>query len=54
MEMSGQLDTPTALPLEKSPQYPLDRRLGEPQSRFGRGVEEKRIFASARKRTPVV
>jgi hypothetical protein len=25
----------------KSPSYPLDRRLGVPQSRFGRGDEEK-------------
>jgi hypothetical protein len=25
----------------KSPWYPLDRRLGEPQSRSGRGGEEK-------------
>jgi hypothetical protein len=26
---------------EKNPWYPLDRRLGEPQSRFGRGGEEE-------------
>jgi hypothetical protein len=28
-------------PQGKSPRYPLDRRLGEPQSRFGLDVEEK-------------
>jgi len=28
-------------PQGKNPQYPLVRRLGEPQSRSGRGVEEK-------------
>jgi hypothetical protein len=26
----------------KNPWYPLDRRLGEPQSRSGRGGEEKK------------
>jgi hypothetical protein len=41
MEVNGQLH---ALPLYhqgKSPWYPLDRRLGEPQSRSGGGGEEK-------------
>jgi hypothetical protein len=28
-------------PQRKSPQYPLDRRLGRPQNRFGRREEEK-------------
>jgi hypothetical protein len=28
-------------PQGKSPWYPLDRRLGGPQSRYGRGGEEK-------------
>jgi hypothetical protein len=35
--------SPKPLPLypqEKSPQYPLDRRLGGPQSRSGRGGEK--------------
>jgi hypothetical protein len=36
MEVSGQL-----YPQGKSGQYPLDRRLGGPQSRSGRGGEEK-------------
>jgi hypothetical protein len=41
MEVSGQLHSPAALPPEKETPYPLDRRLGEPQSRSGRGGEEK-------------
>jgi hypothetical protein len=36
MELSGQL-----YPQGKSPQYPLDRRLGGTQIRSGRGVEER-------------
>jgi hypothetical protein len=36
MEVSGQL-----YPQGKSPWYPLDWRLGRPQSRSGRGGEEK-------------
>jgi hypothetical protein len=43
MEVSGQLHAPTALLRVKSPRYPLDRRLGGPQSRSGRGSEEKKI-----------
>jgi hypothetical protein len=35
LEVSGQLHSPAALPPGKSPRYPLDRRLGGPQSRFG-------------------
>jgi hypothetical protein len=41
MEVSDQLHAPAALPQGKSPSYPLDRRLGGPQSRSGRGGEEK-------------
>jgi hypothetical protein len=40
MEVSGQLHAPAALPQGKSPWYPFDR-LGGPQSRSGRGGEEK-------------
>jgi hypothetical protein len=41
MEVSGQLHTPVALsPGKKNPWYRLDRRLGGPQSRSGRGGEE--------------
>jgi hypothetical protein len=39
--VSGQLHAPAALPPGKEPQYPLDRWLGGPQSRSGRGDEEK-------------
>jgi len=39
--VSGQLHAPAAYPQGKSPWYPLDRRLGGPQSRSGRGGEEK-------------
>jgi hypothetical protein len=41
MEVSGQLQAPAALTQGKSPWYPLARRLGGPQSRSGRGGEEK-------------
>jgi hypothetical protein len=41
MEGSGQLHTPAALPPGKRPRYPLERRLGGPQNRSGRRVEEK-------------
>jgi hypothetical protein len=38
---SGQLHAPAALLPEKSPQYPLDRRLDGPQSWFGHYGEEQ-------------
>jgi hypothetical protein len=41
MEASGQLHASAALLLGKSPRCTLDRRLGGPQSRSGRGGEEK-------------
>jgi hypothetical protein len=41
MEVSGQLHAPAALPQGKSPWYQLDRMPGGPQSRSGRGDEEK-------------
>jgi hypothetical protein len=37
MEVSGQLHVPAALPSGKEPRYPLDRRVGGPQSLSGRG-----------------
>jgi hypothetical protein len=43
MEVSGQLHVPATLFREKSPQYPLNMRLGGPQSRSGRGGEEKNL-----------
>jgi hypothetical protein len=42
MEVSGQIHAPAAFPQGKSSRFPLDRRLGGPQSRAGRGGEEKK------------
>jgi hypothetical protein len=55
MEVSGQLHAPAVLPPGKDSWYPLDRRLGGPQSRSGRGGEN--IPSPLRKsnpRTPIV
>jgi hypothetical protein len=41
MEVCGQLHAPAALSPGKEPRYPLDRRLGRPQSQSGHGGEEK-------------
>jgi hypothetical protein len=42
--------TPRPLyPQGKSPRYPLDRKLGGPQSRYGHGVEEKNFQPLKRK-----
>jgi hypothetical protein len=41
MEVRGQLRVRPLYPQGKTLWYPLDRRLGGPQSRFGRGGEEK-------------
>jgi len=41
MEVSGQLHASATLHPGKSPWYPLDRRLGGPQNRSGRGGGEK-------------
>jgi hypothetical protein len=56
MEVSGQLQAPAALPPEKEPLLPLDRRLGGPQSRSGRGGEEKNFSPcrDSNPRTPIV
>jgi hypothetical protein len=43
--VSGQLHAPAALPLGDSPRYPLDRRLGGLQSRFGRCGDKKILLA---------
>jgi hypothetical protein len=40
MEVSGQLHDRSLYPQGKSPQYPLDRRLGGPQSRSGHGASQ--------------
>jgi hypothetical protein len=41
MEVSGQRHALAALPLGKELPAPMDRKLGEPQSQFGCGGEEK-------------
>jgi len=41
MEVSSQFQNLAALPQGKSPLYPLDRRLGGPQSQTGCGGKEK-------------
>jgi hypothetical protein len=53
MVVTGQLHAPIALPPGEDPLYPLDRRLGGPQSLFGRYGEEKNL-APARNLTPAV
>jgi len=41
MKVSGQVHALAALLSGKSPWYPIDRRMGGPQSRSGRGGEKK-------------
>jgi hypothetical protein len=41
MEVSDQLHARATLLPAKGPWYPMDRRMGESQSRSGRGGEEK-------------
>jgi hypothetical protein len=41
MEVSGQLHAPAALPPGNEPPVPIYRKLSGPQSRSGRGGEEK-------------
>jgi hypothetical protein len=41
--VSGQFHAPATLPLEKSPRWPLDRRLVESQGRSGRDGENKSL-----------
>jgi len=44
MEVGGQINGPVALPIHpwgKSPHFPLNRRLGEPQSLFGLCGDER-------------
>jgi hypothetical protein len=59
MEVSGQLHAPADLPPGKSPWFPLDRRLGGPQSRSGHGGGKKKFPAPSPRResnprTPIV
>jgi hypothetical protein len=47
--------TPRSLyPHGKNPRYPLDRRLGGPQSRFGRCEVRKNLLPPAANQIPVV
>jgi hypothetical protein len=41
MGVSGQIHATASLPPWKEPRYPLDRKLGGPQSRSGHGGGEK-------------
>jgi hypothetical protein len=54
MEASGQLHAPTDLTLGKSPWYPLDRRLGGPQSRSGRGKVQKNSHSVSGLEPPII
>jgi len=42
MKMSGELHAPAASPIGKEPCYPLDRRMGRPQSWRGCSREERK------------
>ena len=44
MEISGKIHAPAALSAGKNPPYPLNRRLGGPQSQSGRFEEDKSLF----------
>jgi hypothetical protein len=49
IEVICRFHAPALFPLGKSPEYPLDGRLGEPQSSTGRCEEEKNLaFAGNR------
>jgi hypothetical protein len=44
MEMSAELQAPTALHSEKVPRYPLERRLGGSQRRSGHNGKKKNLL----------
>jgi hypothetical protein len=52
MEMSGQLRAPAAFPQEKSPWYPLDRRLGVGPKAGLDAVVKRKIPSPSRKSNP--
>jgi len=52
MEVSGQLHVPAASPPGKNPWYPLDRRLGRPQSGLDTVVKKNIPSPPAVTRTP--
>jgi hypothetical protein len=53
MEVSCQLQAPTALPPGKAPRCPLDRSLGEPVASLDT-VEKEKSIVPAGKQTPAV
>jgi hypothetical protein len=54
MEVNGQLHAPVALPQGKNPSYPLDKKLGGPQSPSGLGGEEKNCQPLPGLETPII
>jgi hypothetical protein len=54
MEVSGQLHALAALPRDKNPWYPLDTRLSEQHSRFGRYRQREKSLVLAGIRIPAV
>jgi hypothetical protein len=54
MEVSGQLHASADLSQGKNPCYTLDRRLGGPQSRSGRGAEEKNSHPLPGLESPII
>jgi hypothetical protein len=54
MEVSGQLHAPAALLQGRSPCYPLDRRLGGPQSRSRRSGEQKSFHPLSGLEPPII
>jgi hypothetical protein len=54
LDGSGQLHAPAALTPSKSPRYPLDRKLGGPQSRSGSGGEKYPIIVPVGNRTQII
>jgi hypothetical protein len=54
MEVSGQLHVPAALPPGKEPPVPIGYEGGWPQSRSGRGGEEKNSKPSPGIEPPII
>jgi len=54
MEMSGQLHISAALPLEKSPQSPLDRRLDGSRAGLDTAVAKIKIHVHTTNRNPAI
>jgi hypothetical protein len=52
--MSDKLHAPALYPQGKSSWYPLDRKFGGPQSRSGRGGEEKNSQPLPEQETPII